>query len=90
MARYRPRPFEVEAFQWDGEDWDAAAVFCGKAWGTTVHADYSSHSLQVTTAVGRARCAGGDWLVALDEHWEVFDDKRFQAAYEPADVLQNN
>jgi len=32
MGRYRKKPLETEAMQWNGGDYEALAAFCGNDW----------------------------------------------------------
>lgn len=88
MSRYRKKPVEVEAVQWDGSEDSARAI---KAWADTHGAQplagwVQDTMLLVRTLEGQMQAAPGDWIIrgVAGEFYPCSPDI-FAATYEPAD-----
>lgn len=55
--RYRKRPVEVEAIQWDGDNWHEVLAFTGR--GISQH----GRTLSITTLEGTMTASPGDWII---------------------------
>lgn len=97
MARYRKRPVEIEAVQWDGTadgatriiDWilssDATATYrCSDPDRCAQNDGDTPHDIQVHTLEGAMTASVGDWIIkgVAGEFYPCRDDI-FAATYEP-------
>ena len=70
MARFRTRPFDVEAVRWAGgrfgetPDWLIAAIDTGATVGGLVR---MGNSIRIFTSEGVAEVSEGDWIVRLPD-----------------------
>ena len=99
MARYRKKPVEVEAAQWDGTaeeatriiEWILAAgatarYVCSTPDRCAQHNGDTPHSIAIDTLEGTMRADLGDWVIkgVKGEFYPVKPDI-FAATYEPVE-----
>lgn len=82
--KYRKKPVEIEAVQWDGRDetyQEIKKMNCGEVYRAGVWDD----ELGIHTMTQAIRAKTGDYIVKLPSREEVyrFDAKKFKAMYEP-------
>ena len=84
--RYRQRPLEIDAIQWNGSNVEEIAEFTSG--DKNVAHDPSSHSLYVTNVNGQSRCMAGDWVIREEGSYYACKNSLFQKTYEVVDVLE--
>lgn len=80
MGRYRKKPVEIEAVQWDGQNYVDLREFVGDA----LDARWSvGGCCFINTLEGRMHCAPGDWIIrgVAGEFYPCKPDI-FEATYE--------
>ena len=97
MARYRKRPIEIEAVQWDGTEVAAGALVAQiKAGGGDAHYDVVStaapsdgrweHRLLIGTLEGWLIASPGDWIIrGIQGEFYPCKPDIFAETYEPVD-----
>lgn len=81
--KYRKKPIEIEAIQWDGTNTQTIMEWAGGS-VVTVRAD-TPNNLTIETLEGDHRASVGDWIICgiKGEHYPCKPDI-FAATYEPA------
>ncbi|GAA1888298.1 hypothetical protein GCM10009837_07680 [Streptomyces durmitorensis] len=100
MARYRKKPVEIDAAQWDGTaegatpiiDWilnggSTANYICSNPDRCAEHNGDIPHSISIRTLEGDMTASLGDWIIrgVKGEFYPCRDDI-FRATYEAVDV----
>lgn len=85
MAKYRKKPVEIDAWQWDGK----ATATDRPEWmrGPEILADHSEQILRIATLEGVMTAKAGDWIIrgVKGEMYPCRDDI-FRMTYEVVDA----
>lgn len=83
MTRYRKRPIEIEAVQWDGGS-ETANSFLGESYGTDWHYESSeSENIVIPTLEGDMHVMVGAWIVrGVKGEFYPVQDEIFRGTYE--------
>ncbi|MGW7350964.1 hypothetical protein [Streptomyces sp. NPDC054784] len=98
MARYRKKPIEIDAMQWDGTasgatpiiDWilssDSTATYrCSNPERCAEHDGDTPHSIVIRTLEGDMSATVGDWIIrGVQGEFYPCKPDIFAATYEPA------
>lgn len=77
MARYRKKPVEVEAWQFNGTLDDIPGAFLGHIVLLGSHAHINNNPLQWANL--------GEWVIREPDGWRVVPKQDFAATYEPVE-----
>lgn len=81
MARYRKKPVEVEAIQFDGKNQEEVARFMG-----VVQYDRHSRGIEIDTLEGTHLARPGDWIIrGIQGEYYPCKPDIFEATYEPVE-----
>jgi hypothetical protein len=82
MARYRKKPVEIDAVQWDGDNQREIADFLGDDFAGW----RADAKVLVRTAEGELTASRGDWIIrgVQGEHYPCKPDI-FAATYDPVE-----
>lgn len=80
-ARYRKKPVEIEAMQWDPES--EQALGWGREAGADFVHDLNTGELEIPTLEGTMRAAPGDWVIrGVEGEFYPCKPSIFEATYE--------
>lgn len=89
MGRYRKKPVEIEAFQFDGHNYDRLAVWMGDA-PTRMQSPADTLDMYIDTLEGTMHVSPGDWVIrgVKGEFYpckpDIFDATYFESPEVPA------
>lgn len=89
MARYRRKPIEVEAVQFDGSRESAERIIKGHGYVMQIVEDDGPLAIAVNTGVstGLAYVLAGEWIVTErpSARYRIYGDREFAQLFEPVD-----
>jgi hypothetical protein len=93
MARYRKKPVEIDAIQWQGGEYQSLERFCGHNWARADARDVSWTAPDDGERVVLWNTLESQWLLCPKGHWVIrglqgelypCDPEVFAKSYEPA------
>lgn len=88
MAKFRTKPFEIEAVQFTGDNEQELYGFCGWEFAVLPEKFHGTHTAQVHVKHHNvwAMVKPGDWIVrGQDDEFYPCDPEIFEAKYEAVD-----
>lgn len=60
---FRKKPVEIQAMQWDGDNWEEMIPFIGDAGTLGIPDEHHLTSVEITTLEGTMTASPGDWII---------------------------